>query len=146
MARIEKLRDYLINVIDDLTKDTNYIINANFLGDVGDFSLDKIPTESQVEKWILGLEIHRDVYSFRSRKYYSQDIINNLTNAGFFELFEEKIKELNDKQVLPNIKGIESIECLNHGTIVEVDGTNATFDIQIEIKYRQTEEEGGISL
>ena len=40
---------------------------------------------SKIEKWITGLEIHRDVYSFKSRNSYSQDVINNLSNIGFFE-------------------------------------------------------------
>lgn len=135
-TRISKLRNYLISVIDELTNDNKYQINADFLGGVGDYSLDKIPTASEVEKWIIGLEIHRDVYSFRSRKYYSQDTINNLTNIGFFELFEERIRELNESGTLPDIEGIESIECLNCGTLNSIDDTEATFDIQIQITYR----------
>lgn len=135
-TRISKLRNYLISVIDELTNDNKYQINADFLGGVGDYSLDKIPTASEVEKWIIGLEIHRDVYSFRSRKYYSQDTINNLTNIGFFELFEERIRELNESGTLPDIDGIESIECLNCGTLNSIDDTEATFDIQIQITYR----------
>jgi len=135
--RITKLRDYLFNVINTLIEDRNYQINANFLGDVGDFSLDKIPTASTVQKWVIGAEIHRDVYSFRNRKFYSQDTMNNLNNIGFFEDFEKAIKDNNKKGVLPSINGIESIECLNCGTINNVNGTEATFDIQIQITYRE---------
>jgi len=135
--RISKLRNYLFEIINTLTTNNNYQINADFLGGKGDFSLDKIPTESTVEKWITGIEIHRDVYSFRSRKSYSQDTVNNLKNIGFFEEFENKIKSNNKKGVLPEINGIESIECLNCGTLNSVDGTQATFDIQIQITYRE---------
>lgn len=135
--RITKLRDYLFEVINTLIEDRNYQINADFLGEVGDFSLDKIPTASTVQKWVIGVEIHRDVYSFRSRKFYSKDTINNLNNIGFFEDFEKAIKDNNKKGVLPSINGIESIECLNCGTINNVNGTEATFDIQIQITYRE---------
>lgn len=135
--RISELRNYLFNVINTLTEDRNYQISANFLGEVGDFSLDKIPTASTIQKWITGVEIHRDVYSFRSRKFYSQDTITNLNNIGFFENFEYAIKDNNKKGVLPNIKNIESIECLNCGTINSIDGSEATFDIQIQITYRE---------
>lgn len=145
-SRISKLRDYLFEVLKDITSNDNYQINADFLGDVGDFSLDKIPTESKVETWIIGLEIHRDVYSLRSRRYYSQDTINNLKNIGFFENFERIIKSNNDNGILPKIDGIESIECLNCGTLNDVDGTNATFDIQIQITYRSNNEGGTTSL
>ena len=143
--RIGKLREFLFNIINTLTEDRNYQINADFLGNEGNYSLDKIPTESVVEKWVTGEEIHRDVYSLRSRKSYSQDTINNLSNIGFFEDFENKIKSSNREGNLPDINGIERIECLNCGTINGVDGDEATFDIQIQITYKSNDE-GGISL
>lgn len=137
-ARITKLRTYLFSVIDTLTTDKKYQINANMLSnDINNYSLDKIPTSSQVEKWITGIEIHRDVFSFKSRNAYSQDVINNLSNIGFFEKFESIIKSNNKKGVLPNIEGIESIECLNSGTMLSNDTNTAEFDIQIQITYRE---------
>ena len=135
--RISKLRDYLFGIINTLTTNRNYQIRADYLGKVGDFSLDKIPTSSTVQRWISGVEIHRDVYSFRNRKAYSQDTINNLKNIGFFEEFENIIKSNNYEGILPEIDNIESIECLNCGTLNSVDGTQATFDIQIQITYRE---------
>ena len=144
--RISKLRNYLFDTINTLTTNRNYQINADFLGDVDDFSLDKIPTESIVTKWIDATEVHKDIYSFRSRKSYSLDYINNLENIGFFEDFERSIKSNNDEGVLPDINGIQSIECLNCGTLNSVDGTEATFDIQIQITYEVSKEQEVISL
>ena len=137
-ARITKLRTYLFSIIDTLTTDNKYQINANMLSnDINNYSLDKIPTSSQIEKWVTGTEIHRDVFSFKSRNAYSQDVINNLSNIGFFENFESMIKSNNKKGVLPDIKGIQSIECLNCGAMLTSDGTTAEFDIQIQITYRE---------
>lgn len=138
--RIGKLREYLLGIIDTLTQNNKSQINANMLSnDINNYSLDKIPTDSTVEEWIIGENIYRDIYSFRSRKAYSQDTINNLNNIGFFEQFEDKIKSNNDKGILPSIDGIESIECLNCGTL-NIAGTNtAEFDIQIQIIYRKIE-------
>lgn len=133
--RISKLRTYLFEIINTLTTNRNYQISADMLGKIGDFSLDKIPTNTKVDEWIIGVQKKKDVYSFRSRKSYSQDTINNLKNIGFFEDFENKIKSNNDEGVLPDIDNIESIECLNCGTLNNVDGTQATFDIQIQITY-----------
>lgn len=144
-TRIAKLRTYLFGIIDTLTSNNKYQINADMLGKIGDFSLDKIPTESTVESWITGDVIHKDVFSFRSRKAYSQDTINNLSNIGFFEEFEKIIKSNNDEGVWPDINGIESIECLNCGTLNMIDGTEAIFDIQIQITYREIKEGGEIS-
>lgn len=135
--RISKLRNYLFDIINTLTTNRNYQINANMLSNqIDDYSLDKIPTGSVVETWINGEEIHRDVYSFRSRKSYSQDAIVNLKNMGFFEQFEYAIKDNNKKGVLPDIEGIESIECLNHATMNSADGKQSVFAIQIQITYR----------
>lgn len=136
--RISKLREYLFEIINTLTTNRNYQINADMLSNkIGDYSLDKIPTNTEVQKWIIGVVKRRDVYSFRSRKSYSQDTINNLKNIGFFEDFENLIKSNNKNGILPDIERIESIECLNCGTLNSVDGTQATFDIQIQITYRE---------
>lgn len=136
--RISKLREYLFGVINTLTENRNYQINADMLSnDIDNYSLDKIPTASVVSRWISGVEIHRDVYSFRSRMSYSQDTIDNLSNIGFFEQFENAIKTNNKKGILPDIDNIESIECLNCGTLNNTDGTTAEFNIQIQITYRE---------
>ena len=135
--RISKLRDYLLRIIDEITENDEYQINANMLSnDINNYSLDKIPTESTIEKWIFGIEIHRDVYSFRSRMAYSIDTINNLKNIGFFEVFEGIIKSNNKNKILPDIDGIESIECLNCGTMNDADTNTAEFDVQLQITYR----------
>lgn len=136
--RISKLRNYLFNVINTLTENRNYQINANMLSNkVDDYSLDKIPTEKEVEGWIIGHELHKEVYSFRSCKSYSQDAIVNLKKMGFFEQFEYAIEDNNKKGILPDINGIESIECLNCFTMISADGKQAEFDIQIQITYRE---------
>lgn len=137
--RIEELRNYLFGVLNTLTQNVNQI-NANMLSNkIDNYSLDKIPTDTEVEKWIIGDAVRRDVYSFRGRLAYGQDAIDNLKNIGFFEKFEAKIKSNNEQGILPNIDGIENIECLNCGTMYSADGTTAEFDIQIQVTYRETE-------
>lgn len=144
--RIDKLREYLFDIIDTLTQSNKSQINANMLSnDINNYSLDKIPTNTVVEEWIIPITVRRDVFSFRSRKSYSQDTINNLRNIGFFEQFENIIKTNNDKGILPEIKGIEKIECLNCGTLNNAGTNTAEFDIQIQITYRDNEEENNVS-
>lgn len=136
--RITKLRAYLISIIDMLLTDTKYSINANMLSaDPNNYSLDKIPVDKSVEKWITGDEIHRDVFSFRSRNNYSQDTLNNLINIGFFEVFEKMISSNNDNGILPDIDGIEEIKCLNCASMNNASTNTAEFDIQIEIDFRE---------
>ena len=136
--RVTKLRTYLMQIIDTLLTDKKYQINANMLSnDVNNYSLDKIPTVSTIEKWITGEVIHRDIYSFRSRNEYSQDTITNLLNVGFFEIFEQIINSNNKIGILPEIKGIESIQCLDCGSMNNATTNTAEFDIQIQISYRE---------
>lgn len=139
--RISKLRLYLFNIVEELN--SNIVqINANMLSnDINNYSLDKIPTRSEVEQWIIGPTIRKDVYSFRSRVAYSQDVINNLANVGFFEMFERKIKENNDNGILPDIDNIEDIECLNCGALKNAETNTAVFEIQLQITYRESEKE-----
>ncbi len=139
-TRITKLRQYLFDVVNGLTSNRNYQINADMLSNkVDDWSLDKIPTATELETWITGNTIKQDTFSFRSRKAYSQDTINNLNNIGFFEQFETAIKSNNEAGVLPDIDGIEKIECLNCGTMIVNETNTAVFNIQIRITYREIE-------
>ena len=136
--RITKLRTYLFKIIDTLLTDNKYQINANMLSnEPNNYSLDKIPTSSTVEEWITGARICRDVYSFRNRVGYSQDTINNLINVGFFEIFEKLISSNNEKGILPNIEGIQSIQCLNCGSMNNANTNTAEFDIQLQIEYKE---------
>lgn len=136
-TRIAKLRAYLFKIIDNILKDNKYQINANMLSDdINSYSLDKIPTNSKVERWITGLEIHKDIYLFRSRLGYSQDTINNLANIGFYEIFEETIYSNNKKGILPEINGIETIECLNCGSMEDANTNTCEFAIQLQITYK----------
>ena len=138
--RITKLRDYLFTVFNTI-KTNKKQINANFLSnDINNYSLDKIPSEVVVSNWIIGGGIKKDLYSFRSRMAYSQDTINNLKNIGFFEDFERLINSNNKNGILPDIENIESIECLNCGTLNYADTNTAEFDIQIQITYRDSQE------
>nr|DAH79638.1 MAG TPA: Minor capsid protein from bacteriophage [Caudoviricetes sp.] len=136
--RITKLRTYLLSIIDVLVTNKKYQINANMLSnEPNNYSLDKIPTSSKVEQWITGTKICRDVYSFRSRVGYSQDTIENLINVGFFEIFEKLISSNNEKGILPDIEGIQSIQCLNCGSMNNANTNTAEFDIQIQITYKE---------
>ena len=132
--RISKLRDYLFNVIAAM-RDINQI-NANYLSnEIDNYSLDKIPTEKKVTPDILGGGLYRQVYSFRGRLEYGQDSKTNLEIMGFYEEFEDIIEYNNNKGILPDIDGINSIECLDSATMNNSQTNTGEFDIQIQITY-----------
>ena len=135
--RVTKLRAYLMDIITELIGQYGEM-NINFLSnEPNNYSLDKIPVAREVERWIIGDTLYRDVYSFRSRMNYSADTMTNIENIGFYETFEKIIKQKNDSNDLPDIDGIQSISCLNCGTMNNANTNTAEFDIQIQIEYRE---------
>jgi len=135
--RVTKLRTYLMDIITELIGQYGEM-NINFLSnEPNNYSLDKIPVVTEVQKWIIGDTLYRDVYSFRSRMNYSADTMTNIENIGFYETFEKIIKQKNDNNDLPDIDGIQSISCLNCGTMNNANTNTAEFDIQIQIEYRE---------
>ena len=135
--RVTKLRAYLMDIITELIGQYGEM-NINFLSkEPNNYSLDKIPVNPTTEQWIIGNFLKRDVYSFRSRMNYSADTMTNIENIGFYETFEKIIKQKNDNNDLPDIDGIQSITCLNCGTLNRANTNTAEFDIQIQIEYRE---------
>ena len=135
--RVTKLRAYLMDIITELIGQYGEM-NINFLSnEPNNYSLDKIPVVTEVQKWITGDTLYRDVYSFRSRMNYSADTMTNIENIGFYETFEKIIKQKNDSNDLREIDGIQSISCLNCGTMNNANTNTAEFDIQIQIEYRE---------
>ena len=133
--RIAKLREYLMTVIAEL-KENYEQLNINFLSNEPDnYSLDRIPVQPSQEKWIIGTVVEKDVFNFKSRMNYSADVISNIENIGFYETFEKKIKQKNDNNELPEIDGVQSIKCLNAGTLNRANTNTAEFEIQVQIEY-----------
>ena len=53
-------------------------------------------------------------------------------------LIIENIKSNNENGILPEIDGIEKIECLNCGTMKNAQANTSEFDIQLQITYRDS--------
>ena len=135
-TRAHALIEYLYNVIDTLVNDTDYLIKADFLdNDVNSYSIDKLPTGSTEEKFITGIRVKRDIFIFRSRFNYTSSQAEELKNVGFFEKFEEIIEENNRRKILPDIDNIQSIQCLNCGSVRFTGENTCEMNIQIKITY-----------
>ena len=138
-TKASKLITYLYDIISEIKSDSDYQIKADFLqDDINSYSVDKIPIEKTEEKWILfGTKICQDTYRFRSRFIYSSDQADELDNVGFWEQFENKIEYNNLHKIWPEIDGIESIECLDRGSLAYADDNTCEMNIQIKITYRE---------
>ena len=130
---ISKIRQYFFNlgIIDE-----NSNINVDFLSNEPiEYVIEPIPMEPVIRQYADGSSLRQFVFQFGSREYFGADVIQNMKNTEFYEDFSELIEDNNKKGVLPNIDGIQSIECLNNGTINEDNTDNAKYVIQMRITY-----------
>ena len=130
---ISKIRQDFFNlgIIDE-----NSNINVDFLSNEPiQYVIEPIPVEPIIKAYKDGGSLRQFVFQFGSREYFGADVIQNMANTEFYEDFSALIEDNNKKGVLPNIDGIQSIECLSNGTINEDNTDNAKYVIQMRITY-----------
>ena len=130
---ISKIRQYFfdLGIIDE-----NSNINVDFLSNKPiEYVIEPIPVEPIIKPYKDGGSLRQFVFQFGSREYFGADVVQNMANTEFYEDFSALIEDNNRKGVLPKIKGIQSIECLNNGTINEDNTDNAKYVIQMRITY-----------
>ena len=130
---IDKLRKYFfeLGIIDE-----NSNINVDFLSNEPiQYVIEPIPVEPIIKPYKDGGSLRQFVFQFGSREYFGADVVQNMANTEFYEEFSALIEDNNKKGVLPEIDGIQSIECLSNGTINEDNTDNAKYVIQMRITY-----------
>ena len=132
---IEKIRQYLI---ENKSVDENCRVNVDFLGEEPtEFSIVPIAVDPILKKYIDGSSLRQYQFQLISCNYYGADVMQNIANSTFYENLYNLIEGNNDAGILPKIKGIESIECLNNGAILDVTTNTARYSIQMKITYEK---------
>lgn len=130
---IEQIRQYLI---DNQIIDEGLRINVDFLGEnPTEFALEPIPVNPILEKYLNGSSLRQFQFQLLSCNDYGADVFQNIANSTYYENLYNLIESNNDKGILPNIKGIDSIECLNSGGILDAGTNTARYSIQMRITY-----------
>lgn len=132
---IGKIRQYLIdiNIIDEECR-----INVDFLGEnPTEFAIVPIPINPILEKHVDGSSLRQYQFQLISCNYYGADVLQNMANSKFYEDLYDLIEKNNNKEIWPNIEGIESIECLNNGAILDATTNTARYSIQMKITYEK---------
>jgi hypothetical protein len=142
---ITEIRDFIktLAIVDNFTR-----INVDYLGEKPtEYVIEPIPTERIIKKYTDGSTLNQYVFQFGSREYYSSDVIENMQISDFYENFEKIINWCNRQKILPNVPGVQSIECLNVGTIQDAGTDTAKYSIQMRITYfRNYNDDGGCSI
>ena len=133
---IEEIRKYFLENV-TLAKEFDNIL-ADFLGDEAtSYTIEPIPTDVVLRQYRDGGSLNQLIFQFGSREFYDNSVAQNINNLDFYEKFQEEIERNNKNNVLPDIKGIQSIECLNNGTIQDVQNGTAKYIIQMRITYEK---------
>lgn len=133
---IEKIRDYFKENVTLAEEFDNILVD--FLGeDATSYSIEPIPVEPVLKPYADGGSLRQYIFQFGSREFYDNSVAQNINNLGFYERFQEEIETNNKNGVLPEITGIQSIECLNNGTIQDVQSGTAKYVIQMRITYEK---------
>lgn len=115
-------------------------VNVDYLGDESTmYSIEETPCESIIKKYVDGSSIRQFEFIFCSRESYGPDVLNNISNSGFYEDFANWIEEENIKGNLPDLndKECRTIECLTTGYAFQTDVDKARYQIQMRITYFQ---------
>jgi len=130
---IEKIRQYLI---DNQIIDEGLRINVDFLGEnPTEFALEPLPVNPILERYLNGSSLRQFQFQLLSCNDYGADVFQNIANSTYYENLYNLIESNNEKGILPDIKGIDSIECLNSGGILDVGTNTARYSIQMRITY-----------
>lgn len=115
-------------------------VNVDYLGPESTaYSIEETPCEPMIKKYVDGSSIRQYQFIFASRESYGPDVLQNISNCGFYEDFASWIEGENIKGNLPILDGKEcrSIECLSTGYAFQTDVDKARYQIQMRITYFQ---------
>ncbi len=141
---IDGLRNYIRQCPYLDTFNSAIRVNVNYLDPNADtYSIEEIPIEPILKKYINGDSIMQYAFIFTSREPYGSDVLQNIDNSGFYERFSEWVETQNDNEVFPILDiGLEPLEIkvTSTGYAFAVTGDTAQFKIQIRLKYLKKKE------
>ena len=132
---VEAIKNYFLSHV-TLADEFNTIL-ADFLEDDAIcYSIDPVPVEPILRPYRNGDYLGQYQFYFSSNEYYDNSVVQNISNLDFYDRFREEIEINNEKRILPEIDGIQSIECMSHGAIQDqTESGMAKYVIQMRITY-----------
>lgn len=132
-SKMEKIKEWIETC--PLLEDNK--INVDYLEeDVYSYSIDKTPTQPQIEKFIDGTGgKYQITFDFTIQLPLSPAIIDNLTNSQFGEDLMNWVEVQNMLGNLPDIDGAFSIECTSPNYVLQKTETAAMYIIQMNFTY-----------
>ncbi len=139
---VNDLRNYFLSC--PLLKE-NSALNVDFLSVDGiEYSIDTVPTETTIERYVDGSRLCQYSFVFASRENYNADSLQNIENIAFYEKLEAWINQNNLKRNLPKLLDgtAQKIEVTTAGYLFDENMTTARYQIQCRLIYIQEVENG----
>lgn len=117
-------------------------LDVDFLGeDVDTYSLDTIPSEEIIKRYVDGSVIKQFQFAVSSRRFYEQNINQNIDNLRFFEELTAWIEAKTQRRQLPEMDERSTplriaVTSTAYPFIVSEDG-KARYQIQLRLEYYQ---------
>lgn len=125
----------------DMFDDAITKLNIDFLGgDVDSYSIEEVPSAPIVKRYVDGSSNRQFEFIFCSREPYSEDILQNIDNSGFYEQLADWFELNTNNKILPKLdsnKNAEKIEMLTHGYLLHNTQNTARYQIQCRLTYYQ---------
>lgn len=112
--------------------------------DSNHYSLDAVPCERIVKRYLDGSSVRRQLFTISSRAPFGPDITTQSENLQFFDDLESWLEEQAERGLLPDLgenRRARSLTVLSSSYPVEADegqgGGTARYQIQLELIYLQ---------
>lgn len=118
----------------------NWRVNVDYLGTGMEYSIDPLPCDPIVQRYVDGGAKKQFQFAFTSREEYDQDARINIENSGFYQGFEEWLEQKSfsgDLLDLGQGKTPVRIETLNSGYLYDADEKKARYRIECRLIYIQ---------
>ena len=106
------------------------------------FSIDSVPSESVVTRYMDGSAVRRCLFTISSRMYHCADLQNQDGNMAFFEELEDWLDKKNLFLQLPDLGEKRTVRTLEvtqsaYPFILDENGETARYQIQMRLTYLQ---------
>ena len=133
---VEALFDWFANC-EVLSSDSD--LKVDYLGeDAEQYSIETVPCNRVIKKYIDGSEKCQYLFIFASRKLYSEDEQINIANLKFYEELEKWIAEQSINSRLPKLPEnctAQAVIVLSSGYVMYNDTKTARYQIQCQLTY-----------
>ena len=135
MTIIESIREYIKTC--PYIADFKRLLVDNLQENAGAYSIDTVPTDPILERYIDGTSREQYVFTIAGRLHYSDEIAQNIANSGVFENIQNWLweqTEAGNLPALPNGLTAEKIEATSTGYVLAIAGDYSTARYQIQCR------------